>query len=71
LAVRATPEQYLNRQPITQGIEQPIIVAQATQPQPIIYIVQQADNTILIVVVGAIIIGVIGVLALVALFSKK
>jgi len=71
MSLRATPQEYFARQPTVQGIEEPIQIQQA--PQPYYYMVQlQPDNSYkLILVAGVIIIGVIGIVAIAAFFSKS
>ena len=70
LAVRATPQEYFNRQPTVQAIEQPVTVQQADSQSQVIVVYPQ-DNTKLIIVAGVIIIGVISVVAIAAFFSRR
>jgi hypothetical protein len=70
MAMRASPEQYFNRQPIVQGVEQPVLVAQpAPAPQVYVILPGQQDYTI-IIIAGVIIVGIIGIVALVALIRR-
>lgn len=70
LATRATPEQFFNRQPRVHGIEEPVTVAQAPMPIFIPYQQPSGDNIKLIVVGGIIILGVVGIVAIVALATS-
>lgn len=65
LAVRATPQEYFNRQPSVQSIQEPVTIQQAPPP-PVYIVMPQQDNTKLIIVGGIIIIGVVGIVAIVA-----
>ena len=71
LALRASPEQYFNRQPRIQGVEEPVTVGQIP-PMPIFipYPPSNGDAVKLIVVGGIIILGVVGIVAIVALATS-